>query len=1108
MSKTKKWIAAGLSVAMCACGAVGLKTVLASAEEETGAPAAPVMETYKLGDFPYHTGYSKNEDNGWYNGKTNAKYKMMAGVFDKDAANYGLTAFDTWNKDSGGNGNIITCTGKSGLEIQNWKWTFVAQTSVVIVVEAKMNGEISVNFDACSLAGNWDAWNTIYTVNRYNNAEGTLTPLVNYFHEYDSVNDYRKMEDAKASATYNLDNVEMKTGDVLYYEIGNSNATDSRNLQNAQNATITFTPTTAEETPVEKYGKQLDAFVAGLTKTNYTDETWNTIEGYVTAFKGGEYADDAAAKTAFDQAKANIQAVAPDSVSYFVGYYGAKLDTLKGMLHSEDYLADTWTAIGELVTTFKTGSYTDKAAVETAYDTAVTGIRAKETDAEKVSQSYTFGDLPKQTGVSEFGFYERNNVRYKLMAGLFDESADGYGLKSFDTWDGGNKLTLSTVPVLSAENWKWAFAPSTSVVLVIEAKTDGMIEFKMSDVASIAGFNDQNDAVFNVYRYNASSQTLDTLVNFVQGTDTVSGKVCTTEDFQSHPATYDCKVLVKENDIVYYEIGSRYTEGNARNIQNHQAAHIIATPLTSDSAKDFYGEMLDEYVAGLTKENYDDTTWEEIEAIVTEFKAGTYETVDAALTAYNEAKDSIDAVNPDSLSYVRADLLQKIEAYRNSLKEENYEAEGWTTILEAYNTYQREQESKTDKAALQAFYDEQLAAMKAVKVVKQEVVYLDYPTIMGANGFKWIEGDVVDTKLFTGTVKDGLVEFDTIAKIVNKDGKYIDAMYNSELFAEDPTCYVENWRWFVGVGKGVIVAYRAKVDCAITVTDTRVTGGSGNNGWTEQTVLNLYIVRNGVAKLVNTVNKPTTDADFSGTYYAKAGDIIYIEFTTTIADSARNTQSPYATKAVADAKGFDEDLYTDQNHDLPIEVQNLIAEKKAALEAYYAGLNEDDYSATNWTMFEDYINQFAEKCGLGLAAPEVKDENGVNELYNSILASMKAVLTLEQQEAELKATLEGYVKELQAEYDKLVSENKYSSENKAKLDKALEDGIAKVRAAGSKALGNREKSAALTAMRAVEKKGKGCKGSVAGTGIGLAVTLALAGTVVSAVCVSRKKKND
>lgn len=1134
MTKAKKWAAAGLSVALCACSAVGLNSVFASAEE-----TAPVEETCSLGDFPYHTGYSGFD---WYTAKSNVDYKLMAGVFDADAEEYGLQAFDTWD-----NSNTVTLSSLSGLTVINWKWTFAANSSAVVVFRSKMEGTIAVDMSAASKFGGWnEPNNAIYTVHRLNASDQTLDTLVNYVHGTDTVSGTQANSFTTASV-YDLE-IQVSAGDIVYYEIGSLAA--GRNLQNLYDACITATPAPEENDPLKGYGTQIDSFVATLTRENYTEESWSVIEGFVAEFKNGTYADEDAVKTAFDGAKANIQAVACDSVSYFISDYGAKLDALVSERYAEDYREETWTAVNGYVSSFRSGEYDDKEAVITAYESAAESIRSTAMDADPESQTYALGNFPKQTGRNGFGYQERNNVSYKLMAGLFDESAEGYGLQAFDTWDGGNKITLSAVSGLSVTNWRWDFAENSSVVVVIRSKTEGIVSFNMSAASSFKGWNEPYNAVYTVHRFNAADQTLDTLVNYVHGTDTVSG--AKVDDF-TNAAVYDLKVAVKAGDVIYYEIGSL----KARNMLNHQEAQIVAVPLTDETAGAVFGDMLDGYVSGLAQSDYTQASWDSIGQIVTAFKGGTYETASSASSAYDEAvahieaiepdsvayfgakldgmvsslneedfeeeswtainakvaqfkageyadgpairtayeqaKSEIEGIAPDSLSFLRADLLGKIEAYYQSLNEEYFNAEDWTAITDAYNFYTQNQEDKTDKAQLQAFYDEQLAVMKAVRANKQEISYLDFPSLMSANEFNWIEGDVVDVKLFTGSVDGGLKEFDTYDEKNNK-------MYNTELFAEDPTCYVQTWKWFVGIGKGVIVAYRANSDCSITVTSTRKADGGGS-GWTTDTLLNAYIVRNGVAKLIGTKKAPATDEDFGGTYYVKEGDILYIEFTTKTALSARNAEFPYGTKAVADSNGFDEELYTEQNHDLPVEVQNRIEEKKTALETYLSELKEDDYSATNWVLLEDYIAQFVQKCDT-----EVATVADVDALYENILASMKAVTTKAQAAEELAAVLEGYVADLQAEYDSLVKNYKYTSENKAKLDKALEDGVAAVRSAKTKAAGNTAKSGALSAMRAVEKSEKGglSAGAIAGIAVGGAAVVA--GAVVAAVVVRKKSK--
>ena len=279
--------------------------------------------------------------------------------------------------------------------------------------------------------------------------------------------------------------------------------------------------------------------------------------------------------------------------------------------------------------------------------------------------------------------------------------------------------------------------------------------------------------------------------------------------------------------------------------------------------------------------------------------------------------------------------------------------------------------------------------------------------------------------MYTGSVEKGLVEFD---KSLDKDTVINESVGD--------ITKAQNWKWFISRENGVIVAYKAKTDCKITVTDTRLKDGGGNNGWTDDCVLTSYIVRDGIAKKINSINAPSSDADFSGTYYAKAGDMIYIEFNTFTVDagSQRNTESPYATTAEADSTAFDEEAYAQQNHDLPAEVTSAIEEKTQALCTYYEGLKEEDYSTTNWLTLAQYIEDFVAKC-----ETDVNTVDDVTKLYDEIFAEMKAIPTLAQAAAELKAALDGYAADLQAEYDKLVAENDYTTENKEALDKALAD---------------------------------------------------------------------
>ena len=119
---------------------------------------------------------------------------------------------------------------------------------------------------------------------------------------------------------------------------------------------------------------------------------------------------------------------------------------------------------------------------------------------------------------------------------------------------------------------------------------------------------------------------------------------------------------------------------------------------------------------------------------------------------------------------------------------------------------------------------------------------------------------------------------------------------------------------------------------------------------------------------------------------------------------------------------------------------------------------------------------------------------------------MKAVPSKTQAAAELKETLDGYVAELQAEYDKLVKDNAYTKENKTKLDEAFAAGKKAIEEAKSKTVGNQEKVKAIAAIKAIEAKAKEEKSSGCGSSLAMGAM-----TVVCAAAVAlfaNKKKED
>lgn len=713
-------------------------------------------------------------------------------------------------------------------------------------------------------------------------------------------------------------------------------------------------------------------------------------------------------------------------------------------------------------------------------------MQAKADAAVDISESYSFNDLPFHTGYSNFGYYDAGYVDYTMKIGLFDATAENYGLQAFDTWDKQNTLTLSTVSSLVAQNWQWKFGQNKSIVTELKSKITGTIHFDFSG-CTLNGWFDWEHFRFSVYRYNAADQTLDTLVQIVKDS-TVNAK---------DKAVYDRTVTVADGDVIYYEIGQG-DNGNGYNIQNHHNAKIVVTPTAiNQTVVNAYGKKLDAQVGKLVQANYATEDWEAIGKFVADFKAGTYADAGALVSAYEAAKSGIEAIKPDPLKDKRTALINAMNAYVGKLVEGNYKSENWTLITTAQSEFVTGAPACETEEALQELYDTKLAAIQAVKAYKQTFVNLDYPSKMNANGYDWIKGEIFDTKLYAGTANN-LKEFDA-------QGSSQKIMYSTELNAgfDSPAYYVEDWKWYIGSNKGIITAYKANVDLKLTITNTYLADKHDSNGWTEETALTYYIVREGALKEIKVTNAPKKDEDFNGDFYLKAGDMLYIEFNSTIINEGdvRNMEAPCGTKVVADSTAFDAALYAEQNHDLAQNVVNLIAEKTAALREYYAGLKEEDYSATNWLTIGQYIDSFVEKC-----EKEVETEADVNALYESIFAEMKAVPSKTQAAAELKETLDGYVAELQAEYDKLVKDNAYTAENKTKLDEAFAAGKKAIEEAKSKTVGNQEKVKAIAAIKAVEAKP--AKTEKGGCGSSLAMG---AMTVVCAAAVAlfaAKKKED
>ena len=796
---------------------------------------------------------------------------------------------------------------------------------------------------------------------------------------------------------------------------------------------------------------------------------------------------------------------------------------------------------------------------------AVGGMSAAAADdaagTSALAETVDFSNLPQQMGESNFDYVAGTNMEYKIMIGHFKESAENYGLTAFDTAgvdDSGRPYVSNTaISGLTVSNWKWTFAQNTSVVLIIRAKVSGMLDIDLSTISANDSWMDAWNLIYTVHQYHDDTKSLETLVNYYHEVDSVSNNKLTTEQTEMG-STYALSVRMEQNDVLYYELGCL----DGRNLASFIGAKFSLAPINDENAAEYYAGLLDEYVASLTRANYTDESWKEIEdrvtafksgsytsaveakaaydvavadiadiapdskeylsaqldmlvatlsqadyetetwaaiqGYVTAFKEGTYATAEELKTAYETAVAEIEGTEPDSFTWLRADLLSKMNAYYNAQTESYYTPQDWATLKKAHDDYVANYESYASKEELQAYFDTQYAAMTAVKAYMQSFTYVDLPKAVNENDFGWISGAVADVTMLTGSVQhDTLVAFDDFTSTSSAD-----TLKNSALQEEYPGAYAQNWKWYVGMNIGVTIAYRANQDCSLVI-DAREGEGVelGDSGWTEVCTLNVYIVRDGETKLVSTtpMNDSATDEAFFGTWYLKEGDILYIEFISNATD-VRNTESPFVLEATLDATKFDEDAYAEQNHDLPAEVLARIEEKLADLQEYLGTLNEEDYSATNWLLLSDYVAQFEADCEMEVATVE-----DVDALYNETLAAMQAVPTLAEAEAQLKETLDQYVEELRAEYNALLEQYRYSDEAKAALDAALEEGIQNIYNASSAAAGNTAKSRALTALRAVEGSPKGL-GTGAVIGIVAACVVVAAGAVTAGVLIGKKKK--
>lgn len=696
---------------------------------------------------------------------------------------------------------------------------------------------------------------------------------------------------------------------------------------------------------------------------------------------------------------------------------------------------------------------------------------AEETEDEiDCSQVISVGDLPYFTGYSEFDFYDTIYTEFKLMTGMFDKEAEGYGLIDFDTWNGANALTLSTQNTLCIENWQWKFETGYHGILQLKSNITGTIVFDFSNV-NFVGWMESAKGIMRVNRLRDGAVT-----NLRDISNDSSADFLTAQ-------TYNITLEAEEGDVFFYEIGAT---SNGRNVQNLHLAKIIVTPTElNDAVVERYFNDMTEYVDSLESDNYTEEDWSSIVAKKDRFLTGEYDTIEELVEEYQKTLNKINEIEPDPLKALASRLAKLLDDKFDALNEEYYSESDWEDILAAYESFADSVETIETEQELQALYDDIVETIDSKVAIKQEMYYFYIAGQVNSSPDKWIHGDVCDLTLKTGTVEGGLLDFDSYQTTSDNAGLTVESVGTGALLAG-------TWQWKVTKDYGIILIYKANVNCEIDIVCTRVASGDVI-GWVDNCELNTYIVRNENIKRIRQIEGPGSDEEFSGTYYLKANDMLYIELKANIgAGQSRNIQTPFKTTAYMDSTAFDEEAYAEQNNDLSQDTLDKIEELTEALTEYYQGLDESDYSATNWLELEDCIREFEERC-----ESEVRTVEDVQNLYDTIYARMQAVETLAQAAERLASAKQALVAELQEYYDNLIKTYKYSKENKDLLDSALAAGISAINAANSEVVANTEKNSAIANLDEIERSNKAsCKTSIEYGSIFALMMVVLCGSMI------------
>ena len=701
-----------------------------------------------------------------------------------------------------------------------------------------------------------------------------------------------------------------------------------------------------------------------------------------------------------------------------------------------------------------------------AYATRAFAAEEPSEPAETKSQTVKFGDLQNDTHDAEFGLKEGVLADYGVKTGKVSAPVD------FDT-HADKKLTYSNDAEVACENWRWTTNCKNNIIVVFEFKCDAAVSVSMSE-GEVNGW--VADTKISVYKKSGEAAAESVKETAVDGNDSLA---------------YGGEV--KSGDTLYYVWSVNDGVTGTRNIQNIHTLSAVISKVEQGgeylTAEEYQAE-LQKYAGTLEESAYSAENWKKIEDYISGFIAAAGDKTGALLKAeYENTLEKIKAVLTieGELKACINDAIAAFDAKIALAKEEDFTAENYASVTAMKKEFETAVKACTDEEKVAEKYDEFIKKLSEVRAIRTSATFLDMvPDTYEADYGMTKQFGIFEYGIKYGKVLGEIKDFDAY-----KTDSSSDRLYSSELGENDVVAH--NWQWVATKQNSVIAVFKALADCRMDIVCTRMEDG-GAVGWTVNTNLTVYICRNGGNKAVYSANNPASDEAFGGTFYAKAGDIIYYEFNTDHMSQTVNIQTPFSTVITVDSTGFNQEKYDDQNDDLSEEVVAALSEKKAALDTFVSGLKEADYSATNWSLLQAIPEEF-----MKAAENEIDRKSTVADveaLYRKYLEEAEAVETLAEAEASFQAAKQTKKDEIRAYADEMLKKNKYSKENKQKIEEYVSDAHAEIDAATNNKGINDAVTKAKNLINKLETK-SGCGGCGGAFSISSAfVFLAAAGAAV------------